>query len=229
MFAQAYRAFAFLGLMIVGTSYLTGFRYDAEAPVENYWINFGMYAAYIVVHIIMTMPGFKKALYRQHAGKLIERQIYIVISIVTWLAVFYYHKAVPGFEFASPDWLQFLGICAVMLAAFGFFEFATFDALDSLVGMPGTEISHTVSADTPLFTEGSYARVRHPMYRAGFLMGFVSLLIHPNAGQLLFAVMLGFSFVLFVPFEEHQLIKARGKEYKAYMKATPWRVFRGIW
>ncbi len=51
------------------------------------------------------------------------------------------------------------------------------------------------------------------MYRA---LSFSSLMIHPNAGQLLFAVMVAASFVGFITFEERQLIKNRGDEYREY-------------
>ncbi len=95
--------------------------------------------------------------------------------------------------------------------------------------MPGTELSHSVGAETPLMTEGPYARVRHPMYRAAFFYAFSSLLIHPNAGQLLFAVMVSASFLGFISFEERQLIKARGEEYRDYMRRTPYRVFHDLW
>lgn len=229
MIAKAYRLFAFLGLMITGAMFINGWKHDAAAPVENYGFNIGIYAAFIVVHIIMTMPAFKKAVYGPRAGMPLERQIYIVISIVTFVAVYWFHRPVPGFEYASPDWLVFIGTCAVLLAVFGFFEFANFEMLDALIGMPGSAVSHTVGEETPLFTEGTYARVRHPMYRAGVLMGFASLIIHPQAGQLLFALLIGFSFIVFIPFEESQLIKARGEAYREYMRQTPWRLFKGIW
>ena len=78
-------------------------------------------------------------------------------------------------------------------------------------------------------TQGSYASVRHPMYRAAFYLAFSSLLVHPNAGQLLFAILTSAGFLGFIPFEEHQLIEARGDAYRNYMRATPYRVFRGIW
>jgi protein-S-isoprenylcysteine O-methyltransferase Ste14 len=67
------------------------------------------------------------------------------------------------------------------------------------------------------------------MYRAAFFITFCSLFIHPNAAQLAFAMMVSLSFLGFVPFEEHQLIKARGEEYRNYKSATPYRVFQGIW
>jgi protein-S-isoprenylcysteine O-methyltransferase Ste14 len=101
--------------------------------------------------------------------------------------------------------------------------------MDGLLGMPGTMMTHSHGAETPLFTEGQYARVRHPMYRAAIMGGLFSLLIHPHAGQLLWGVLLGGTFVAFVPVEEAQLIEARGDAYRAYMEKTPWRVFRGVW
>ncbi len=67
------------------------------------------------------------------------------------------------------------------------------------------------------------------MYRALSFLAFSSLMIHPNAGQLLFAVMVALSFVGFIPFEERQLIKNRGDEYREYMEKTPYRIFQGIW
>jgi protein-S-isoprenylcysteine O-methyltransferase Ste14 len=37
------------------------------------------------------------------------------------------------------------------------------------------------------------------------------------------------SFLAFIPFEERQLLRARGDAYRAYIGETPYRVFRGIW
>ena len=41
--------------------------------------------------------------------------------------------------------------------------------------------------------------------------------------------MIAFSFILFIPFEESQLVKARGAAYREYIRQTPWRLFKGIW
>ena len=67
------------------------------------------------------------------------------------------------------------------------------------------------------------------MYRAAVFIVFASLLIHPNTSQLLFAVLVAASFLGFIPFEERQLVRARGDEYRVYMSQTTYRVFRGIW
>jgi protein-S-isoprenylcysteine O-methyltransferase Ste14 len=229
MFARSYWLFSHLGVMTLTASFIMGFRHSPDAPLGNLWFNLLLYAAFIVVHIVMTMPAFKKTFFGRPEGTVAERQLYVTISIVSWVAVYWLHKPVAGFAFQPPGWLQFVGLCAVLLSVVGFFEFATFEVLGRLLGMPGTELSHTVGTETPLMTEGPYAQVRHPMYRAAVFLTFSSLLIHPNACQLLFAAMTSASFVGFIPFEEYQLLRARGDQYRAYQSATPFRVFRGIW
>lgn len=229
MFKRVYWVFAYLGLMTLSASFIMGFRYAADAPLSNYAFNILLYAGFIAVHIVMTMPALKRAIYGSPAGSPTERRVYISISVVTWILVYWLHKPVPGFGYESPTWLAYVGLCAVLLSLIGFFEFATFEGLGKLVGMPGSELSHSAGSESPLMTEGSYAHVRHPMYRAAFFLAFCSLIVHPNTGQLLFALMITASFVGFIPFEEHQLLRARGDDYRAYMTQTPYRLFPGVW
>jgi NnrU protein len=229
MFRRAYWLFGYLGLMALSASFIMGFRYSADAPPANYAFNIALYAVFVAVHIVMTMPAFKRAVYGNPAGTLVERRVYVSISVISWILVYWLHRPVGGFGYESPAWLTYVGLCAVLLSIVGFFEFATFEGLGHLIGMPGTQLSHSVGAETPLMTDGPYAKVRHPMYRAAFFLAFCSLLVHPHAGQLLFAVMITASFVGFIPFEEHQLIRGRGEQYREYMARTPYRLFYGIW
>jgi protein-S-isoprenylcysteine O-methyltransferase Ste14 len=229
MWTPIYRVFAYLGLMSFWASFIMGFRHAADAPITNLWFNILIYAAFIAVHISLTMPALKQAIYGSRAGTPMERQIYIIISVVTWTLLYWLHKPVPGFAYVAPVWLRYIGLCAMLLALMAFYEFASFAGLDQLLGASSAGLSHSVGSETPLMTDGPYAGVRHPMYRAAFFATFVSLLVHPNAGQLLFAAMISASFILFIPFEEHQLLKARGEEYRAYIARTPYRVFRGVW
>ena len=229
MFRILYWLFSHLGLMTVSAFFIIGFKHEAQASPGNIYFNMLVYAIFIAIHIVMTMPAFKRAIYKKPEATPYERRIYVTITIVTWLAVYYLHKPVPGFSFTSPYWMQILGLCCVLLSVVAFFEFATFESLSSLLGVPGSQLSHSTGTKTPLLSEGPYASVRHPMYRAMTALSFSSLLIHPNSGQLLFSVMVTASFLCFIPFEEYQLIKARGDDYREYMKRTPYRAFRGIW
>jgi protein-S-isoprenylcysteine O-methyltransferase Ste14 len=229
MFKAAYWFFSYLGMMIIWAAFILGFRHEPDAPAANIAFNVLLYGAFIAVHMAMTMPAFKKAVFRERAGTPFERRIYITVSVVTWLALFWLHKPTGGFGWVAPVWLQYLGLCAYLLCLVAFFQFTKFEDLGSFLGMPGSELSHSVGAETPQMTEGAYAKVRHPMYQAATVSYFTSLLIHPNAGQLLFAVLISATFVAFIPFEEYQLLRARGDEYRAYMARTPYRLIPGIW
>ena len=55
------------------------------------------------------------------------------------------------------------------------------------------------------------------------------MILHPHMGQVLFAGLLGITFLGFIPVEERQMLRARGEDYRDYMRQTPYRVMRGIW
>lgn len=229
----AYRVFAYFGLMTVFGALLYGFRYDASAPATNYAINVLLYAAFITPHLLMTRSWFKRIAWGDPAGSPRERRVYITLTIVTWGAVLLLQWPLPGWELTASkpvlDGMQFAGTVAFLLFVVLFFEGATPASIDSLLGVPGSTVTHTHGPETPLFTEGAYAQVRHPMYRAAILAGLCSLLVHPNLAQLLWAGMIGATFIGFVPIEEAQLIRARGDDYRRYMQRTPYRIFRGVW
>lgn len=227
--ANIYSFMAFLGLMAVPASFVMGWRHDPAAPAANYLFNILAFVAWMSVHIIMLLPAFKKAVYGNASSTSRERRVYVAVSVITWILLYIFHKPMPGPAFEAAAWMQFLGISLVFLGFLMFFEGVSFDFLNAFMGTPGTELSHSSDASTPLMTEGSYARVRHPMYQGAVTYTSASLLIHPHSGQLLFALLIAMGFVLFIPFEERALIRARGEEYLAYMKAVPYRVIPGIW
>lgn len=229
IFASGYRVFAYFGLMTLSASLVLGFRFDPAAPWYAYLVNIALYLAFIAPHLIMTRSWYKRAVWGNPAGSLRDRQFYIVTTVVSLLAVLYFHWPVPGPAFELPEFVRFAGVVGFLWSMLLFFQGSTLEALDGLVGMPTAAMQYSHGGETPLFTDGPYAQVRHPMYRALVLMGLCSLAIHPNAGQLLWTVMIGGSFLAFIPIEEAQLVAARGDEYRRYRKQTPYRLFRGVW
>ena len=227
--SQIYSLLVFLGTLAVPASFVMGWRYDASAPAINYVYNLAGFGLFIGVHIIMLLPSFKRLVYGSPRSTSAERRVYVIVSIATWLLLYILHRPVPGFAFESPAWLQFAGLCVFLLGFLMFFEGINFDFLRAFLGAPGTELSHSTDSVAPLHTEGSYARVRHPMYAGATTYALATMLIHPHAGQLLFAVITALAFILFIPFEERALVRARGDEYIAYMKVVRYRVFPGIW
>jgi protein-S-isoprenylcysteine O-methyltransferase Ste14 len=222
-----YILFSYIGLLAVPATYIAGWRHDPSAPMDNLLFDLALFAGFIAIHFVMTTSWFKRTFFGRPEGTPTERRVYVAVSILTWMAMYLLHEPVPGPGFVAPPWLQFVGLCCVLLGVVAFFEFATLEGLGGLLAVPGMEVSHTVEA--PLMTEGSYASVRHPMYRAATLYMLASLLIHPDTGQLLFVVLGALGFIAFVPIEERQLLRRRGDEYRAYMAVTRYRIFRGIW
>lgn len=227
--AQLYSLIVFLGLMAVPAAFLIGWKFDSTAPAENYLFDVIAFTVFMVIHIVMLLPKFKKIIYGNPQSTSNERRIYVVISVITWLVLYVIHRPVPGFALEAPVWLQFFGVCLFLLGFLMFFEGIRFEFLNAFLGTPGTDLSHSTDEAAPLMKEGSYAKVRHPMYRGAITYAMSSLLIHPQTGQLLFSVMVSLGFLLFIPFEEKALIKARGDEYTQYMKMVKYRIVPGIW
>jgi protein-S-isoprenylcysteine O-methyltransferase Ste14 len=224
-----YRSFAYFGLGSIFAALLYGFRFAPGAPRGNILFDVVLYGIFVAPHLLMTRGWVKQAVYGSPAGSTVERQIFITVSVVTWLAVLWFHRPVPGSALAVPGPLRFAAVVGFVLSVFAFFEGKTFEMLDGLLGVPGTAMTHSHGGETPLLTDGSYARVRHPMYRAALLAGLCSIVMHPHAGQVLWCLLIGGTFIAFIPVEERQLIAARGDTYRLYMQATPWRLLRGVW
>jgi protein-S-isoprenylcysteine O-methyltransferase Ste14 len=229
LLAAGYRVVGYFGLMSVIASLAWGFRYSASAGWWNYFVDVLLYAAFIAPHLMLTQSDVKQSVWGRLAGTLRERQLYILFTVVTWFVVLWLHRPVPGGELPLPEPVRFAGLVGYLWAVLLFFEGSSREALDGLLGVPGTAMQYSHGSETPLRTDGQYAQVRHPMYRAVMLMGLAALVYHPNAGQLLWTIMLGISFVAFIPIEEAQLLAARGDEYRRYCERTRYRLFRGIW
>jgi protein-S-isoprenylcysteine O-methyltransferase Ste14 len=229
LWRATYRLIACVAIVSVFGALLYGFRYDPHASWTNYGFNLALYTIFVAPHLLMTRGSFKRALWGSPEGSPAERRVYILVTIVLWGLVLVFHRPVPGFSYVLPEWIRFLGYLGFLLSLLLFYEGFTFAKLDSLLGTPGAAISYSHGPETPLFTDGQYAQVRHPMYRAALLAGVCALVIHTNAGELLWAVLIGATFIAFIPIEEAQLIAARGDEYRAYMARTPYRLLRGVW
>lgn len=229
----AYRYFAYFGLATLFGSLAAGFKYNPTASWFNVPVNIALYGAFAVPHLLLTRGWVKQKLWSDSHGSPRERRYYIAITVVTWIVIYALHRPVPGPVLPGPVWLltwvSYVGMLGLVLSIVAFFEGTTFTMIDGLLGVPGSEMTHTHGSETPLLTTAAYARVRHPMYRAVFFGGVSSILIHQNFAAMLWAVMVIATFVYFIPIEERQLIAARGDDYRGYQKQTPWRMFPGIW
>jgi len=226
-----YRTLGYFGLVSIFGAQLYGFRYDSNAPLSNYGFDLLLYGMFLVPHLVMTRSWFKRACWDQPNGSARERRVYIAVSVMTWLAVWFGQRPLPGPALALPfqETIAFVGMLGFLLSVILFFQGITFDMIDGLLGVAGSQGSYSHGAETPLFTTGAYASVRHPMYRASLLASLSSVIVRPNAAQLFWAILIPATFVAYIPIEESQLLAARGEEYRSYQQRTPYRIFRGIW
>lgn len=229
LITSGYRWVAYFGLMTISASLIWGFRYQADAPWRNYLFNGALYAAFMAPHLLMTRSYWKQAVWGSTRGSQRERQFYILLTIVTWLAVLALHWHVPGPSFSLPTSVRFAGLVGALWSVLLFYQGATRESLDGLLGVPGNQVRFSHGEETPLFTDGPYADVRHPMYRAAILLGICALVMHPNLGQLFWTGLVGGTLIAFIPIEEAQLRAARGDDFDRYREATPYRLFRGVW
>ncbi len=229
VYKLAYRVLGYFAVFSVFGSLMFGFRYDAAAPAGNYVFNVLLFAAFIGPHLIMSRSWFKNAVWGTPYSTPRERRFYILVTALTWLALLWLHRPVPGVAVPLPEAVRFAGSVVFLFGVLLFFQGITTAAIDGLLGVPGEVSKYSHGPETPLMTEGAYADVRHPMYRGVLLAGAGALFVHPHAGQCLWTLLFGATFIAFIPVEEAQLIAARGDDYRRYMKQTPYRLFKGIW
>ena len=231
VYTIVYRVIAYFGLMSVFASLAYGFRHDRDASWQNYTFDLLLYLAFIAPHLVLTRAWWKKAVWGSPVGSPRERRFYIALAVIWWMAVLWLHRPLPGLDLKLelPLPVRFAGYVAFLWSLIMFFEGASRAALDGLLGVPGTVMQYSHGAETPLNTEGPYAQVRHPMYRAALLAGVSTIVVHPNTAQLFWAGLIGLTFIAFIPVEEAQLVAARGEDYLRYRRQTPYRLFRGVW
>jgi hypothetical protein len=98
LLAAGYRVVGYFGLMSVIASLAWGFRYNPSASWLNYAVDVLLYAAFIAPHLMLTQDEVKQSVWGRLAGTLRERQLYILFTLVTWLAVLWLHRPLPGGE-----------------------------------------------------------------------------------------------------------------------------------
>ncbi len=225
----AYRVAGYFALLSIFGVLIYGFRFDPAAPWSNYLVNLLLYGAWVGVHLFMTTDRFKRAAYGDRIGTPFERQVFIAVTVVSWLALLGLHRPLPGGALLLSGPVRFAATVGCAFAVFAFFEGATFTTVDGFLGVPGTNLTLAHGESAPLLTEGRYASVRHPQYQAALGAGLCSLLVHTNAAQAFWCTLIGGTFIAFIPFEEARLIARRGEAYLAYSQNTPWRLLRGVW
>ena len=131
---------------------------------------------------------------------------FLLGAVALWLLFSHDFSAQPS---AAVLGLASLGL-ALSLAAAGFM-------LSSVWAFPSVSTGHYVLPDQKIISTGPYARVRHPLYLAAFLVWFSLAFTFSNVAVLLVAVLYVVpGYLIYIRAEEEMMLLHFGDAYATY-------------
>jgi methanethiol S-methyltransferase len=217
-FATFLYAIGFVGNLVVPKSMDSAPMGDF---VPSLLINLGLLSLFALQHSIMARPGFKRWL-TSFVPEPAERSTYVLASSLALIALFVYWQPLGGIVWSVEDpaargvlyACYVFGWLLVLVATFLINHFDLFGLRQvwlHLIGRPYTHIQFR--------TPGPYRYVRHPLY-VGWLFAFWSTPVMTYT-HLLFAVMTTGYILVAIQFEERDLIRALGAQYRDYRERVP--------
>ena len=176
---------------------------------------------FAVQHSVMARQGFKRK-WTQVVSWYAERSTYVVAASAALALVLWQWRPIPSVMWdARGGWIEtplrllsWLGWGILLLSTFLVNHFELF-GLRQVWGHFRSREFHSPAFKTP----GLYRIIRHPLY-AGFLIAFWATPLM-TAGHLLFSIACTGYILLGIYFEERDLIKAFGQEYRNYQRRVP--------
>jgi protein-S-isoprenylcysteine O-methyltransferase Ste14 len=207
-------AIGFVGNLVVPKSIDIG---GASDPLlESLVINVALLGLFAIQHSVMAREGFKRA-WTKVVPKPIERSTYVLFSSVVLLLLFWQWRPItePVWTVSNPAGMAVLHIAFwfgwVLLFASTFMisHFELFGLTQVFARLTGKQIP-APRFHTPML----YQHVRHPLY-LGFLIAFWATPTM-TIGHLVFALACTGYILIAIQFEERDLIRLFGDQYRRY-------------
>jgi methanethiol S-methyltransferase len=184
-------------------------------------VDAALFALFAVQHSVMARPAFKRW-WTHVVPPSAERSTYVLAASICLLVLFAAWRPITGdvWRVAAQPWRASLTV--VSLAGWVIVLLSTFliDHFD-LFGLRQTfaRLRRRRSAEHEFATPILYRAVRHPIY-LGFLIAFW-FTPAMTLGHLLFAAAMTGYILLAVRFEERDLIRVFGEQYRDYRRRVP--------
>ena len=219
-------------LMFAALLYLLGFLANAFVPKgidsgarvplpEALLIDSGLLLLFGLQHSVMARPGFKQW-WKRLVPDSIERSTYVLLASGVLVLLFVCWQPLPQVIWsAGTTWVTggawsifLLGVLLLLAATFVIDHFDLFGLRQvwlNLIGRPYVPPGFRVA--------WFYKYLRHPIYLGWLLIFWATP--HMTLGHLLFA--LGMSAYIFigVHYEERDLVKIHGPDYREYQRRVP--------
>ena len=208
----------FLAGVLVPKGIDDGIATDAATAIA---IDFGLIAAFGLQHSIMARRSFKQWLTRWITPA-IERSTFVLASSLVLLLLYWQWRPLPAVIWSVSDpvavnllWAAYLtGFALVLASSFIIDHFDLFGLRQVWLNLVRRHYDHP-----PFSVEWMYRFVRHPLY-VGLLLAFWSAPTM-TLGRLVFALGMSAYVLIGIRYEERDLLRFIGDDYRRYRERVP--------